>query len=643
LNRNTLVLSSSNDEHLCSWFDKLTTSGRVLVGVAFVLAASTGGCSRSTEAPRARNLVLITIDTLRADHVGTYGYARAQTPTLDGLARAGVRFERAYSAAPITLPSHATILTGRYPPNHGARDNGMAVSQVPTLATELNAKGFKTAAFIAAFPLDHQFGLNRGFEVYSDRLGRDRSGKPANERPAQQVINEAIAWLRSLSSPPGPPDTPALPAFFLWVHLFEPHAPYGDSSKDRPAIDRYDEDIATADREVGRLLKELEGRSDTLVVAASDHGEAFGEHGEYAHSIFIYDTTLRVPLIMKGPGVPAATMIAVPVTLADVAPTAAHLVGIEWPKTDGLDLSPLVKSGTLAARDLYAESFAPLVEFGWAPLRSLRSNAWKYIAAPKPELYDIERDAAEQTNVADAQQSVVESLDARVNQIATSALTAGPTNDPKVMARLRALGYLSGSSSSSAVRPDPKDRRELAGRIAQITSGELEGAALVDALERIVREDPGNGQMQMRLGYARLQSGDCARAEPAFQAAAATGLPSADIFLGLATCLGRRRDLAGAERVLAEAQRLEPDNPAVVANIGILESSRGNYDAAVDTLGRAVTLDPSLLEARFNLALAYAHLNRRTDALATAQELLRQLPQGAPERPEVERLIRTLR
>jgi arylsulfatase A-like enzyme/Flp pilus assembly protein TadD len=618
------------------------------------------GCSRSgvQSAPTARNLVLITIDTLRADHVGAYGYARAQTPALDELARTGVRFDRAYAAAPITLPSHATLLTGRYPPGHGARDNGMAMQSVPTLATVLKARGFKTAAFIAAFPLDHQFGLSHGFDVYSDRLGRDATGRLANERPAAQVVDEAIAWLKSLPAPPAPsapPALPAPPAFFLWIHLFDPHAPYGDASvnrpfdsaQSRPVLDRYDEDIATADREAGRLLKALAPRTDTLVVAASDHGEAFGEHGEYAHSIFIYDTTLRVPLIMNGPGL-RAVVVPDAVTLADVAPTIARLLGVDLPDANGIDISATFSGRALSARELYAESFAPLVEFGWAPLRAVRSGTWKYIAAPTPELYYLERDSAEQTNVASGQEVIARSLSQRVNQFSGDMLTGpGQSTDPKVTERLRALGYVAGAPSatsrSAMSRPDPKDRRDLAARIAQVTSGELQGAALVDALEGIVRDDPRNGQAYVRLGYARLQSGDCARAEPAFRAAAAAGLPSADVYLGLATCLGRRRDLSGAETALANAQRLEPDNPVVVANLGILQASKGNLPAAIDSLTRAIALDPSLLEARFNLALAYAKAGRRDDAGVTARDLLARLPENAPQRAEVERLLQAVK
>jgi arylsulfatase A-like enzyme len=201
-------------------------------------------------AARPRNVLLITIDTLRADHIGAYGYARARTPALDRLAAGGVRFDRAFAAAPITLPSHATLLTGRYPPGHSARDNGLHVlATVPTLATELHARGFKTAAFVAAFPLDHQFGLNRGFEVYGDQLPRQPNGQLANERPASAVVNEAIAWLNQQPSI-NQQSSISNQQFFLWVHLFEPHAPYGDPSSQRPILDRYDDEIATADREV---------------------------------------------------------------------------------------------------------------------------------------------------------------------------------------------------------------------------------------------------------------------------------------------------------------------------------------------------------------------------------------------------------
>jgi arylsulfatase A-like enzyme len=601
-------------------------------------------CSKQELAPKpaARNLVLITIDTLRADHVGAYGWTRAHTPTLDAIAAGGALFERAFAAAPITLPSHATLLTGRYPPGHGARDNGLHVSAtVPTLATELHAKGFATAAFVAAYPLDHQFGLNRGFDVYGDTLPRGPDGRPANERPASAVVNDAISWLR----PPGPPARP----FFLWVHVFEPHAPYGDpTGSSRSALERYDEEIATADREIGRLIAALGPvAAQTVVVAAGDHGEAFGEHDEYAHSIFVYDTTLRVPLLMKGPAISAGTRITEPVTLADVAPTVMRALGMQLADVDGIDLSPAFARAALPQRELYAESFAPLVEFGWAPLRAVRTGGRKLIAAPTPELFDLEQDPAETKNLAAAQTNAVQTLQARVNRYSAPGLPSAAAADREAADRLRALGYSSSSvdgrqSQSPGGRPDPKDRREIAARIAQVTSGELSGAALLTALEGIVRDDPRNGQAQLRLGYARLQAGDCSRAEPAFHAAAAAGLPSADVHLGLATCLGQRGDLGGAERALAEARRIEPGNPAVTANLGLLQASKGNFPAAIQSLSAALAADPRMDEARFNLAVVYAKAGRRADAAATARDLLARLPPNAPQRAEVERLIRAV-
>jgi choline-sulfatase len=604
------------------------------------------GCAREPQPSplRARKLVLVTIDTLRADRLGAYGYARARTPNLDALARAGAMFERAYAAAPVTLPSHATLLTGRYPPGHGSRDNGMRVSaDVPTLATALHDAGLETAAFVAGFPLDHQFGLNRGFDVYGDRIPRAADGRLENERPASQVVEDAIAWLKEIA----PPARSAPPAFFLWVHLFEPHAPYGDPSSGRPVADRYDDEVTTADREIGRLLAALgPAAGDTIVVAAGDHGEAFGEHGEYAHSIFVYDTTLRVPLLVSGPGVRAAVRIGDPVTLADVAPTVMRLLGRAMTDTDGVDLSAVLGGAALPRRELYAESFAPLVEFGWAPFRAIRSGPWKLVAAPKPELFDIEKDPGEQTNLAASQPGVVRDLEARANRYSGAELPGAAGASAEAAERLRALGYSAGStigpSKDAMTRADPKDRRELAARIAQVTSGELTGAALVGALEDIVREDPGNGQAHLRLAYARLQAGDCARAEPEFNAAAAAGLPSADLFIGLATCLGQRRDLVGAERALNEARRLEPDNPAAMANLGLLHASKGDFPSAIRSLTAALAVDPNLHEARFNLALAYARSGLRADAAAAARELLTRLPANAPQRPEAERLLRAV-
>jgi len=608
---------------------------KALLILAAAIAVS--ACSRAPASsnPQLRRVLLITIEAIRADHVGVYGYPRARTPTIDAIAKTGVVFERAYAAAPITLPSNATLLTGRYPPGHGARDNGIRVSaNVRTLATELHARGFRTAAFVAAFPLDHQFGLDRGFDVYSDQLGRSPHGRRADERPASDVAAEATAWISANAAQP----------FFAWIHFFEPHAPYaGDPS--RPVLERYDDEIAIVDRAISRVWKSVEASHDTLVVIAGDHGEAFGEHGEYAHSIFVYDTTLRVPLVIAGPVSAAGRRVTDAVTLADLAPTIMRLTGGTMPEADGIDLTPALNGTPLAARELYAESFAPLIEFGWAPLRSVRSGKWKFIAAPHPELFDVESDPDERSNVAASQASAAANLATRIDRYSPAMLpTLSFAAAGQAAERLRALDYVGAGRgadpSADGARPDPKDQRELAGRLAQVTSGELSGAELVSALEMILRADPRNGQAHLRLGFAYLQTGDCPRAEPELAAAISNGARSTDAFIGMATCRGRARDLGGAEQALTEARRLEPDNPIVIANIGTLEGAKGDFPAAIRSFESALAADPDLHEARFNLAIAYARSGRKADAAREARTLLARLPASAPQRPEVERLLR---
>lgn len=604
-------------------------------------------CSPSSTPPppraaaTARNLVLITIDTLRADAVGAYGNAAARTPALDSLARDGVRFERAYATAPITLTSHASLLTGRYPPGHGARHNGLRIDPaVPTLATILQARHFATGAFVAAFPLDRRFGLARGFDVYSDRMPRADNGRQANERPGREVVDEAIAWLAQQRG-----------RFFLWVHLFEPHAPYGDPAHDRrPARLRYADEITTADQQVGRLLAALSPRRDeTLVVAAGDHGESFGEHGEVGHSLFVYDTTLRVPLVVAGPGAPAGLVVRDPTCLVDIAPTVTAALGLPRFDGDGLDLHPALGGARLPVRALYAESFAPLLDFGWSPLRALREGGWKAIAAPRPELYALDGDAAEERDVSAANGAELARLLPRIEGISTADLAGdggrrpeGGKN-PDTMARLNALGYLQGPGARSAApRPDPKDRREMAARIEQATSGEVQGAELLALLTRLAKEDPANGQVRLRLGYALVEAGRLRDAESHFAAAVAAGVASADPYLGLALCQARRGAVDAALSTLAAGDRVEPGNAVVQANIGLLSAQAGRQAPAITALQRALDLDPDLHEARFNLALAYARAGRQADAAAQARELLRRLPATAPQRPEVERLLRAL-
>ncbi len=583
---------------------------------------------------------MITIDTLRADRVGAYGYAAARTAALDGLARDGVLFTRAYAAAPITLTSHASLMTGLYPPGHGARDNGMRIDpKRPTLAERFAAAGYATAAFVGAFPLDRRFGLNKGFQTYGDRMPRGPDDRLANERAGRMVVDDALGWL----------DQHRSDRFFLWVHLFEPHAPYGNpadpTDAQRPAAARYDEDIAEADRQTARLLEGLrDARANTLIVFAADHGEAFGEHDEVSHSVFVYDTTLRVPLIMAGPGLPHGTRVADEVSLVDVAPTLARLAQLGSFDADGVDLHAALSAEHLAPRRIYAESFAPLLDFGWSPLRSIRADGWKYIAAPEPELYNLTSDPGETRNMIKEEPQRAADMARRVGAISPATLPAvASAADPETQRRLQALGYVSGGGDRIGTRPDPKDRRAQAARIAQVTSGELHGDALEQTLRAILREDPDNPQANVRLGYVLMNGGRCRDAIPFFTRAIAARLPGADADLGLAGCQVDARDALAAEATLRKANAADPDDPVVLANLGIVLSDHGRPAQGLPYLQLALTLDPDLHQARFSLAIAYARSGRQAEAAKEAAELLRRLPEDAPQRPEVERLLAAVR
>jgi arylsulfatase A-like enzyme len=624
--------------------------------IVTLLATWAIGCAaeppRPAAAPPLRHVVLITIDTLRADRVGAYG-GGARTPAMDALARDGARFDRAYATAPITLTSHASLMTGRYPPGHAGRHNGMRIDlAAPTLAETFGRAGFVTGGFVAAFPLDRRFGLIKGFQHYGDGMPRDARGRVANERPGRVVVDEALAWAATRRSQ----------RIFLWVHLFEPHAPYGDPASPQlaatPALTRYDEDVAEADAQIARLLSGLGfDRAQTLFVVASDHGEAFGEHGEISHSVFTYDTTLRVPLIFSGAGIAAGQVIRESVSLVDVAPTIVTLAGLGSFDGDGAVILPPngyvpnARPPVSGLRSLYAESFAPMLDFGWAPLRTIRRGNFKYIAAPKPELYDVERDPAEARNLVSSETTVAADLARQVDAISPATLPAGADlsaaasakADPEARARLQALGYAAGRGDSGGPRPDPKDRRELAAQIARVTSGELQGAPLERALRAILRSDPQNPQANLRLGYALLESGRCTDAVPRFAAAIAAGVPGSDAHLGRAACEAAAKNPAAAQRTLAAAQAIDPDNPVISANLGLVLSDSGQGAAAIPHLQRALSLDPDLHQARFGLAIAYGQTGRRSDAAAEARELLRRLPPRAPQRPEVERLLAAVR
>jgi choline-sulfatase len=543
--------------------------------IAFLLGllGASLACSRTAPAPaptRPTSLLLVTIDTLRADRLGAYGDAQARTPALDLMASQGVLFERAYSVAPLTLPTHATVMTGLLPPQHGVRGNvGFALdSSRKTLAEVLQNPGRKTAAFIGGFPLSRQFGLARGFDHYDDALPRAPGIHfDFAERPASAVVAAARAWVASRSGP-----------LFVWVHLFDPHAPYAPPAAHAQA-DAYRGEVAAVDAALAPLLAEWGARPDALTVVTADHGEAFGEHREESHSLFVYDTTLHVPLLVRGPGLTPATRIARPVSLVDLAGTVLYQMGVYR----ALPGTPLLHSPSLqqAAPGLYAETLAPRLDFGWSDLRSFREGGLKYIRAPRPELYDLAADPGEARNLAEARPADV----ARLERGLSAALSAsGETEsrrapDPEAAERLRALGYVQGLGARGS-GADPKDKVEVARRIAAAVGPFRDHHEAARTYAEIAALDPENPLVLFRLADALLRAGRAREAVAPFRLVVARNPRTADPFVGLATALAQLERLDEAEAVLRQALVVAPADGQAHYNLGEIARVRGDHAAA---------------------------------------------------------------
>src|SRR5437870_4063101 len=416
------------------------------------------------------NVVIVTIDTLRADHLGCYGYKHIRTPNIDALAADGVRFERAYTPVPVTLPAHTAIFTGGYPMLSGIHDfsANKLNPQQPTLASALKEHAYSTAAIIGSAVLDSRFGLNHGFDFYYDHFDFNRlleTNLDEMERPGNVVADVALDWLSKNYQK----------KFFLWMHLYDPHypyrppAPYSKEYKDRP----YDGEIAFADAQVGRLIEFLKNKGlyqNTLIILSGDHDESLGEHGEKTHGFFIYNATLHVPLIIHLPGGMHAKTVANPVNLADLMPTVLDALNIQIPaQVQGQSLLPLMSPKKEDnARSLYAETFLPRLHFNWSELRGVETETYHFIDAPKPELYDLRKDPGETHNLFAEKKAVTEEMRVRLAKLiqqytAGQELAEKTGLDPALMERLKSLGYagFSGGSNSGAnihALPDPKDR-----------------------------------------------------------------------------------------------------------------------------------------------------------------------------------------
>ena len=487
-------------------------SGRMhrlaLFSAAALFSALPGFAARGALPSDAPSLILITLDTTRADHVGRMENGSPLTPNLDELARSGTRFTRAISPAPLTLPAHCTLMTGLNPPRHGVRDNGVSVlpAEIPTLATVLSARGYRSAAFVSSRVLDRRFGLARGFAVYDDLMVAEHIGEQGYpERNAAAVTNAALAWSRGLR-----PDRP----YFLWVHYYDPHSPYQPPGNwtGQSAARRYAGEVAYMDHEIGRLLRDLPASPGGRVIATvGDHGEMLGEHGERDHGVFLYRGSLEVPLILSGPRVAAATVITETVGTRALPATLLSLLNLSGEAREfGSALPGVGVAPKPSAAPVYSETLFPADTYGWSPLRAASDSRWRLIVAPRPEMYDFLADPSESHNVLSDHPEVARGLRRAVDEAGSGARSSPPlAPNAELAASLQSLGYLSGASSPREGDLDPKDGIVLLAEFEQAKQWIQEGRAreAVTKLEDLVRQSPGNVPFLMRLGEAQLAVG----------------------------------------------------------------------------------------------------------------------------------------
>lgn len=589
------------------------------------------------------NILLITLDTTRADRLGSYGYAGAATPNLDRLASEGVRFARALSPVPLTLPAHASLLTGRQPFTHGVRNNGHFTlpGDVPTLASVLSTRGYDTAAFVSSFVLDRQFGLATGFTHYDAMLDEARPGASVSlelERRGDRTVAAAAAWLADRSRQARRP-------YFLWVHLYDPHEPYAAPSpfRERFAGRDYDGEVAFADALVGELL-EASGYASAappLVVVAGDHGESLGEHGESTHGLFVYDETQRVPLIVTWPRVLRPRVVETPVRLLDVGPTVADLVAA--PALDGAEgrsLRPLLDGAGAGdeAEVAYAETYFPQFFMRWAPLRAVEAGRWKYIDAPEPELYDLNADPGEERNLARTERARAAALKRVLDGMTGTGagrLAATPLSDD-ARERLASLGYLSSASPRAAAAPseslpDPKRMVALYERLLAANRALAEGNA-ADAA-RLAREvlaaDANNPYARLIQGRAALAVGRFREAVTALKAYVAHVPASADAHHWMALAYLRLGDRALALAEEDAALAIDPGHTGAVSLRAGLLFSTGKRKEGIRALREAAAHSPGNTTLRLELADLLTDARQFVDAEAEFRRVLALRPRDA--------------
>lgn len=530
------------------------------------------------------DLVLVTLDTVRADALGAYG-GSARTPVLDGLAAAGARFEQALSPVPLTLPAHGTLLTGLDPNQTGLRDNGVSAlpKTVPTIAEALRARGYSTIAVVGSRVLDRRFGLDRGFDHYDDRMLAERVGEFGYaERPAREVVDVALAGVTREAR-----DRP----LFLWVHFYDPHAPYVGAASS--ARDRYREEIESVDREIGRLLASLRKDRPRFVIVVADHGESFGEHGENEHGYLLHQPTLRVPLLVSGPGVPRGVVIREPVATARIAATLASAGGVPAKVAKRFG-GPLAWRDTGEPAPIYHETLFPASTFGWSPLQAVTRGRFRLVDGPRPAVYDLESDPAELRNRLPEQTDVARQLrrDLRALQARPAEAPEPIAPDPELRAALAGLGYLSGASNRSGDL-DPAEGLPLLTKFAEAKAELARGnaSAARGMLRELVAKSPHSGPFRATLGAAERASGDLPAARVAFAAALEIQPGNEFVWTMIGEMEREAGNVAEAEKALREAVRLNPRQSVAWLSLGELLARAGRADDELAALRAAVAAE----------------------------------------------------
>jgi arylsulfatase A-like enzyme/Flp pilus assembly protein TadD len=580
----------------------------------FLLVVLSASMFVRAEAP---NIILITVDTTRADRMGFLGCKKGLTPNLDTLARQGVVFEKAYSQAPLTPVSHATIFTGTYPQFHTVTDFGHPLpALLPFLPDILHKSGYHTAAFIGSLILDPKAnlapGFDRGFDFFDagfhPKRGPNEDRYHSVERRAGDVVAHALHWMETNKNRKAP--------FFIWIHLYDPHAPYDPPAPfDRRFRDLYDGEVAYADSALGKLFSYLrqQGLYDrALITMMSDHGESLGAHGESMHGIFLYDETIRVPLLFKLPGeLLAGRRVAARVRLVDVAPTLLSMLGLPLPPTfQGESLVPMMKAppgkaSTAPAADLpaYAETDYPHRAFGWSSIRSMRTGKYLFVRAPRRELYDQTRDQEAAHNLATSSPAVTDTLQAQLDQFRdrTSSYhekSAQLAVSPEQSENLSALGYVGstvGSSTDSLQGADPKDKIEISNTLHEgmIAIEDGKYAEAIPMLQHVLDDSPLIAVAQMQLGIA----------------------------------LARVKRYPEAIAALRKSVQLMPDSTPAQYELGLALFETGTWQESVPYFEFVARKRPKFADAQYSLASVYARVQRVPEAV----DLLQQVIQLNPE------------